>query len=468
MKLFLADWIHLDRAFVPDAAVLVDDDGRIVAAGPRAAVRARPDALAAEVVDLEGKALLPGTISAHSHSFQVLLRGTSDHPASFRDWVKQHLYPLVERLDHESLEAGALLCFAQMARAGVTSVGEFHYLQNAPDDYAPDADRLAEIVIGAARRVGIRIAFLRAIYDVQERFGQARMVEPPAQSAEHIRALAARYRDDPFVHVMPAPHSLHGATREAIELGAGLARELGTRWHIHLAEQRGDVGYAERFHQATPLRVLDRWGLVDERLVAVHGIWLDAGEQKLLAERKAALVSNPSTNQILGDGIAPLSELVALGVPVALGTDLNQSPSVFQEMRQAEMLQRVHHLRMGMIPTAGGGAPDPQRLFDMGTRHGATVLDLAAGVLEPGRYFDAVALDLSDPSLLPGSLLGGAAILSAVTCCVVGKSAVRDTFVGGRPVIRDGKLVNLTWLEVVERLKKAKALPRLEGVPGAT
>lgn len=459
MQVVLADWTYRDDAFHAGQAVLVDDAGRIAAVGPREQVLARPDAAGASRLDLAGRALLPGTVDAHSHSFQVLLRGTSDHPASFRDWVRGHLYPLVERLDEDSLEAAALLCFAQMARAGVTTVGEFHYVHNA-EDYTPASRRLAGVVIGAARKVGLRVAFVRALYDVQERLGQGRFAESPAAAADAIRALAAEHRGDPFVSVLPAPHSLHGATREAITTGAALARELGTRWHIHLAEQQGDVGYAERVHGATPLRVLDAWGVLDHRAVVVHGIWLSPDERRLLAERRAGLVSNPTTNMALGDGIAALTELADLGATVALGTDLNARPSIFDEMRTAEYLQRVKHLRMGMIPTGGrdGATPDPARLLAMGTRHGADVLGVEAGALAPGRWADLVAVDLHDPSLLPAGVLGGRALLSAVTSSIAAESAVTDVLVGGRAVVRDRALVGVSLPEVAGRLRRAKAL----------
>lgn len=459
MQLFLADWVYLDDAFQKSAGVLTDDAGRIVATGGRDALLARPDAAKATKVELSRRALLPGTIDAHSHSFQVLLRGSSDHPASFRDWVRAHLYPLVERLDEGSLEAAALLCFSQMARAGVTTVGEFHYVHNA-EDYTPASARLANVVIGAARKVGLRIAFVRALYDVQERLGQGRFAETPAAAADAIRALRKEHAKDACVSVLPAPHSLHGATRDAISTGAALAKELGTRWHIHLAEQQGDLGYAQRVHSTTPLRVLDDWGLLDERTVVVHGIWLSPDEQRLLVERRAGLVSNPSTNMALGDGIAPLTELVGLGATVALGTDLNARPCIFDEIRTAEYLQRVKHLRMGMIPTGGkeGVAPDPVKLLTMGTRHGADVLGVDAGALAPGKWADLVALDLHDPSLLPAGVRGGRALVSAVTSSVAAESAVTDVFVAGRPVVRERALVNVTLGEVAERLQGAKAL----------
>src|SRR5262249_40880753 len=143
------------------------------------------------------------------------------------------------------------------------------------------------------------------------------------------------------VQVLPAPHSLHGASEEAIREGARAAAQLGVPWHIHLAEQRDDVAFARERYGETPLRVLEKWGVLDARTVVVHGIWLDEGERELLAARKGALVSCPLTSLSLGDGVLDLPDLVKRGVTVALGTDMDASPCIFSEMRAAEALQRA-------------------------------------------------------------------------------------------------------------------------------
>lgn len=454
MQLFRADWIHHQGALVAGAALLIDDAGRVAAIGPAAEVLAHPGAAGATPVDLAGHALLPGTITAHSHCFQVLLRGAGDHPASFRDWVRGHLYPLVERLGPDGLEAAALLCFTQMARNGITTVGEFHYLHNALD-MSPLGPELSRRVIAAARRVGLRITLLRALYDVQQLRGQGRFAEPPAQAADAIRTLARDHRSDPAVRVLPAPHSLHGATREAIETGAALARELDGPWHIHLAEQQDDLETARRLHGHSPLQALDALGVLDRRTVLVHGIWLSEAEQDLLAARGGGLVTNPATNMALGDGIAPLAGLLRRGVPVALGTDLNAAPNVFHELRLAEMLQRTQALRMGVLATARGGAPDPRLLFEMATRHGATLLGVEAGALEPGRWADLVALDLEEPALLPASLRGGDELLAAICGSAAAEQAVRASWVGGRQVLRDGEVIGLDRRELAARVRAA-------------
>lgn len=455
-KLLTADWIHHQGTFRRDHALLVDGMGRIAAAGPLEEVQSRPGAATIQHRHLAGCAIAPGTVSAHSHAFQVFLRGAGDHPRGFRDWVTTYLYPLIEALDDDALEAASLLCFTQMLRAGITTVGEFHYLHNGLGDYADRGNDLSRIVIRAARRVGLRVALIRTIYDVHTKSGQGRMAQPVARSVELTRELAQEYADDPGVTVLPAPHSLHGATRAAIEASAALARELDTRWHIHLAEQEEDVPFARGAHGATPLDVLESWSVLDERTVLVHGIWLSEAERALLAERKGALVSNPTTNMALGDGIAALTDLRRRGVPVALGTDMNAAPNVFQEMRIAEYLQRVEALQMGCLPRAGGETPDPEQVFAMGTRHGGQALGLEVGLLEAGQWADLLVIDLEDPSLFPAAGLGGDALLNVLSSAMVPETAIREVHVGGRRVAQDGAPVDLHLDELSSRVRVAQ------------
>ena len=455
-RLWTADWIHHQGTFRADHALLVDDEGRVAAIGPRAEVEASPAAAGAARRDLTGRAIAPGTVSAHSHAFQVFLRGAGDHPRSFADWVTRVLYPVALALDDQALEAASLLCFAQMARAGITTVGEFHYLHNGADFGARGED-LAQIVIGAARAVGVRIALIDALYDVARRPGQRRMTRTVEDAVASVRRLAAATADDPAVTVLPAAHSLHGATREAVEAAAALARELDCRWHIHLAEQRGDAAHSQEAHGGRPLNVLERWDVLDARTVLVHGIWLTPDEQALLAARGAALVSNPTTNMALGDGVAPLPALIEHGVPVALGTDMNAAPNVFQEIRVAEHLQRVQALEMGCLPRArGDDPPDAQRLFAMGTRWGGEALGLKVGALEVGWWADLLVLDLEDPSLLPAALLGGDALLNALSSSMVPQTAIEEAWVGGRQVIADGALTGIEPAALAAKVRAAR------------
>ena len=435
--------------------MLVDGEGRVAAVGEEAEVAARPDAAGAERRDLAGHALVPGCVNSHTHTFQVLLRGNGDNATNFRDWVDGHLYPLVERLDESALAAAATLAYAEMALSGTTSVGEFFYVHHGPEGKG-DANRHAEAVVEAGRRLGLRVALLRTMYDLGTKPGQARFRETVDDAVENTRRLARRFASDPRVAVRPAPHSLHGASEEMVRAGAALAAELGSTWHIHLAEQRGDVPFARERYGASPLEALERMGVLSDRTVLVHGIWLDERERALLAEREGALAYNPLTNMALGDGIAKIPDLVSRGVTVSLGTDANNRLNLFDEMRAVEYLQRVEALEMGVVP---GAAADSRGtalpLFEMGTAGGARTLGLEAGRLEPGLWADMVALDLSDLSLWPAAAAGGDDLLNAVVYSMEARSAVRHSWVAGRPLVVDGRLASVDAEEVREAVRRA-------------
>ncbi|MBI3724375.1 amidohydrolase family protein [bacterium] len=456
MRVWKAGWTWRSGELREREAILVDEDGTIVLAGPASEVERDARSREAPVEDLPRFALLPGLVSAHSHCFQVLLRGWADHPRDFKDWVSRCLYPLVLALDDDSLEAGALLCFGQMLRAGITTVGEFQYVHNAPDG-TPRGNDLDRLVVRAARSAGIRIALLRTLYDARAREGQRRFAEPPAEAAARTRELARELEGDRAVTVLPAPHSLHGASAEAIRAGAEIARERGTRWHIHLAEQRDDVELSRERFGATPLRTLAALGVLDERTVVVHGIWLDESERALLAERGVALVSCPLTNLALGDGVLDLPDLVRRGVTVGLGTDMNAAPCILSEMRAAESLQRARLFRMGVLPNEArpGAAParSARALLELGTSAGARTLGLEVGTLARGEPLDALLVDLADPSLAPAAALGGEALLNAVVSSM-SPQAVSHVLVGGGVVVRDGVLVSREAREAGARVAR--------------
>jgi 5-methylthioadenosine/S-adenosylhomocysteine deaminase len=401
------------------------EDGRITAVGPLAELRPPPTggSQAPEpVIPLPGRLLVPGGVNAHNHSFQSLLRGLGDD-LDFFGWRDRVLYPFSRRLDARAIEIGAAFAFAEMLRHGITTVVDFFYVQAG-------GNANAEAAIRAAERVGIRLVLARAFYDWTGAPPEYR--ETVTEATGRCRELMAGHAGDPTVSVQPAPHSLHAASPEMIRAAAALAEEARVPFHIHVAEYRAEREQVEARHGLTPVRYLDRLGVLGPRLVGVHCVWLDGGEVELLAERGARVAYCPSSNMILGDGVTRLREMRALGVPVALGTDggcTNNRLSIFEEMRMAALLQKVTHL--------DGTAFTAEEAFRLGTVGGGEVLGLAVGEIAPGRLGDLVALDLGHPSLHPPTAL----IKSVVYA--LSPQAITDVWVHGRRVVRDGSLASL-------------------------
>ncbi len=218
---------------------MLAEDGVIVAVGDPAEVRGRSRAAAgARRLDWSRRAMVPGTVNAHNHSFQSLLRGIGDD-LPFLEWRDRALYRYSPRLGAEDMATAALFAFGEMLLHGVTTVCDFYYLNAQGNDHA-------SATIEAARRLGIRIVLARCFYDWDG--APAAYRESIPQAVAHFEALhrALPRSGPPPGDVQPAPHSQHGASPAMIEAGAGCARDAGEPWHIHLAEEQYQVDAVAR------------------------------------------------------------------------------------------------------------------------------------------------------------------------------------------------------------------------------
>lgn len=427
-RIFVADYVYINDGFKPGYAVVVRD-GRIQDTGPQAELIARYPA--AEKVNWAGKAIVPGTVNAHNHSFQSLLRGIAiDRP--FLEWRDQALYRYTPLMDEEAVYTGALLAFGEMLRYGVTTVSDFFYIHNGGT--AND-----EAVIRAAADVGIRLVFASTMYDWNGAPQAYRETVPEAVA--RTRKLAVKYQGNPMVTVQPAPHSPHAASPEMIRAGHRLAQELDTPFHIHVAEEMFEVEETQRDYGLRPVHYLDSLGVLDERMIAIHLVWLEDSEIRLLGERGCALAYCPSSNMILADGITRIPDLLQSGVRIALGSDgacSNNRISVYEEMRMCSLLQKVARLD-GTCITA-------RQVYEMGTRRGGALLRLPVGSIAAGNYADFNALDVSDLSLAPRHELFANMVYS------MQPGAITDVVVGGNIVVESGRLATFPERQISKRV----------------
>ncbi|CAN5667451.1 amidohydrolase [soil metagenome] len=433
MRALVSKLVWSGDSFAEDCSVLVERD-RIAGVVARSSIPS-----GAELDDWGNVALVPGTINAHGHSFQNLLKGFADDRA-FDSWRDDVLYPFSERLDGDAIYAGALFAFAEAVLAGATTTVDFFYLHD-------DGNDNAEHVIRAARDIGIRLVLARAFYDIDAPTrAPARYREGRDDAADRCRELAARHDGDAMVSVQPAPHSLHAATPETVRKALEVARELDVPCHLHLAEAAYERDQVRRRYGTTPVRLLAREGLLDERLVTVHSVWIDDEEMDLIAEANAAVVHCPGANAFLGDGCARVPEMLARGIRVALGPDggcANNRQSVFDEMRMASLIAKAR--------LCDGGALDAPAAFGLGTRGGGDVLGLPVGSFARGGYADLVALDLDDLSLHPVATIERQVVSSMQA------TAIATVMVGGEVVAQRGRLTRFDLAEVRARVAETTA-----------
>jgi 5-methylthioadenosine/S-adenosylhomocysteine deaminase len=427
-----------DRALVAGVArgetAVLESGGAIVAVGDPHDVAALPEAADAAVVRWRRKAMFPGTVNAHNHSFQSLLRGIGDD-LPFLEWRDQALYRYSPRLDAEGMATAALFAFGEMLLHGVTTVCDFYYINAGGNEHA-------SATIEAARRLGMRVVMARCFYDWDGAPAAYRETVP--QAVANFQALHARYHDRErrLVSVQPAPHSQHGATPAMIEAGAGCAKDAGVPWHIHLAEEKYQVEQSLERFGARPLHAVAGLNVDLATMNVVHACWFDEGERALLAERGGRLAYCPGSNMFLGDGVTDVVDLVARGVPVGLGTDggcSNNRVSVLDEMRMCALLQKVAR--------TDGQAITAEAVWTMGTSGGGRLLDLPVGDLAPGLRCDLVAADLDDPSLWPEQALAKNLVYA------LSSRAITDVVVDGEVVVAERRLTRVPQDEIQERVR---------------
>ena len=353
-----------------------------------------PGTAPGEATELPG-VVLPGLADAHSHAFHRALRGRTHHRAgagSFWTWRDQ-MYALAGRLDPDSLLGLARAAFAERALAGVTSVGEFHYLHHDPDGrpYA-DPNAMGHALARAASEAGIRLTLLDACYlasglgpdgdrpldGVQRRFSDG--------TAEAWAARVAALRDGPGLRIGVAAHSVRAVPRAALSLVAGAA--AGRPLHVHVSEQPAENAACLAAHGLTPTGLLAEEGLLGPATTAVHATHVTEADIALLGGSGTTVCVCPTTEADLADGVGPARALRDAGCPLALGGDQHGVSDPFAEMRALEMHER--------LVTGERGRFTPKALLDASTAHTAIGWP-GAGRLSPGARADLVAVRLDTP-----------------------------------------------------------------------
>jgi 5-methylthioadenosine/S-adenosylhomocysteine deaminase len=435
-KIYKPKYVYTNDTFYENYGVAVSGN-EIVKIAPFEELKDTYDTYEEEIwTDL---IMVPGTVNIHNHCFQSLLRGlVCDRP--FLEWRDNALYKYSRRFTREHIYGGAVFAFSEMMKYGVTTVSDFFYLHN----FGPESD---EIIIKAAKDVGIRLVLARTMYDWEG--APKGYVESVSQAVENTRYIAKKYNNtDGMVKVLPAPHSLHAATPEMVQAGHALAKELGTGFHIHVAEEMFEVNEVKAaFGGLTPVELLDKLGVVDERMTIVHGVWLKPSEIELLGERGASLAYCPSSNMFLADGITDIPAMLKNNVTIGLGSDgacSNNRISVFEEMRMVALLQKAN--------TCDALSLNYKDSFKMGTENGGRILGMPIGKIEEGYKADFVGIKIKDMSMQPISKSGEQLMPNIVYS--MQPTAIAKVVVDGKLTVNKGGNLTISEGEVIEKVQK--------------
>jgi len=493
---WVPDLLYVAGRFESDLALVCDVSGRIVRL-------ARHDELTDEKrIPLPRRAILPGMVNAHSHAFQRVLRGrteyrTSNRADSFWTW-RETMYSAATRLTPEDIYDASRMAFLEMALGGITAVGEFHYLHNAPAGRSyDDPNLLAKEVMRAAGEVGLRIALLRVAYarsgfQTETNPKQARFIESDSEVyLKNVESLVSvrsptvregrlandalpngRASDTAWIGV--APHSVRAVPLDYLRRVIDYANLHNLKVHMHVAEQPAEVSACIAEYGRSPIALLESEALLSERFTAVHAIHVTPKAIPSFGKSGAIVCACPTTERNLGDGVVPADEYFKHGVPMCLGTDSHAQIDLLEDARELEYHLRLQKLERAVLdggnPTVREGAasfvhdPDAsqrnstlpdgrvsaiaRRLFDCATINGARSIGAPGGALERGMPADFFTVDLDDPSIAGASQDD----LLASTVFTLSRAAVREVVVGGKPIVSEGQ--HLIQEEVVERFNQ--------------
>ncbi|MFZ0218204.1 MAG: formimidoylglutamate deiminase [Candidatus Dormiibacterota bacterium] len=374
---------------------------------------------------------MPGLANAHSHAFHRALRGrTETGRGTFWTWREQ-MYALAATLTPAICLALARATYAEMALAGMTCVGEFHYLHHDPEGrpYA-DANVMGRALLQAAEEAGIRITLLDTCYlaggfGVPPEGAQRRFSDGDADRwAARVDDLGA----PAHARIGAALHSVRAVPAEQMGTVVAWAARRACPLHVHLSEQRVENEECEREHGRSPTRLLGDRGVLAARTTAVHATHVDPADVEALGSAGVTACLCPTTERDLADGIGPGRPLAAAGCPLALGSDGHFVIDGFEEARALELDERLRTEQRGHWTAA--------ELFDAASGAGHRALGWGdAGRLAPGQLADLVTVRLDGPRL------AGAGPAFALEAVLFGATAgdVDRVVVGGRDVVRAGR-----------------------------
>jgi 5-methylthioadenosine/S-adenosylhomocysteine deaminase len=383
---------------------------------------ASPQFRSEQFIDAAGAVLMPGLVNAHTHLYQVLLRAVwEDLP--LMPWLKR-IYGAAQALRPEHFYAGSLLGCIEAIRSGVTTVCEHNFLNPDP--------QCAFETVRAIRESGLRAVFARTIMDTGEIVPECTK-EKPEVAFGRIESILAQHKGIENLTFMTGPNT------PPINTTPALLKEIrrfadanGIGISAHVAESKSVVECVRQQHgKKGVVEFLQQFGIPGHNSIFAHSVHVSEDEIAILKETGSSVSHNPVSNMMLGDGVAPVVEMLRQEVNVALGTDgaaSNHSQDLFDTMKSASLLQKVHHQNAGVIK--------PYDVLRMATVGGAKALGLGSvcGTIEAGKRADLIVVDLETIHAQPIN-----DVYSQIVHCA--KAAdVQTVIVNGEVLMKDREL----------------------------
>ncbi len=388
--------------------------------------------IALETLDADGCLILPGLVNTHTHAPMVCFRGMADD-LPLMDWLQHHIFPAEAKImNADTVFHGATLAVAEMLLSGTTTFADGYFFES----------RVAQ----AASCAGIRAVAAEGFID---------FAPPDAGTVRrHVRKAESFIREwigSELITPAVFCHSPYACAPRTLRSLKDCADAAGVPFFIHLSETREEVRNILEGEGLSPVRYLDRLGVLNESTVAVHCVWLDDGEIEILADRGVRVSHLPESNMKLACGIAPVPRMLARNVKVGLGTDGCASNNDLDMLREMDTAAKLHKLAL-LDPTV---LPDTA-VLRMATRGGAEALGLdgVIGSIEKGKKADLILIDTRRPHLTP--------LYNPYSHIVYAASGddVITSVIGGRIVVRDRKLLTMDPGPSIARVRETAAALR--------
>ena len=390
-----------------------------------------------QFIDATGCVLLPGLVNAHTHLYQVLLRAVWED-LELMPWLRR-IYGCARVLRPEHFYAGSLLGCVEAIRSGVTTLCEHNFLNPSPD--------CAFETIRAIQDSGLRAVFARTIMDTGEIVPDC-VKEKSEAAFRHIESLLAKHKGGSGLTFMTGPNTPPiNTTPELLKEIRRFADDKSIGISAHVAESKSVIECVRQQHgKGGVVEFLHQFGLPAPNSIFAHSVHVSQDEIALLEQTGTSVSHNPVSNMMLGDGVAPIVEMLRQGVNVALGTDgaaSNHSQDLFDTMKAASLLQKVHHQDAGVI--------EPYTVLRMATAGGAKALGLSSvcGTIEVGKRADLVLVNLETIHSQPIN-----DIFSQIVHCAKA-SDVQTVIVNGEILMRDRQLRRLDDNRILANAKIA-------------
>jgi 5-methylthioadenosine/S-adenosylhomocysteine deaminase len=358
--------------------------GAVAIDGPDIVAVDRPDAIAAryraaETISALNQIVLPGLVNTHTHAPMVLYRGLADDLA-LMEWLQKYIFPAEARtVSPEFVRVGTRLAALEMIESGTTTYADMYYFE----------EEIAE----ATRTAGLRGVLGQTVI----RFPSPDAKTPVEAVARAERFIAA-FKNDALITPAVAPHAVYTSDTAMLLACAHLARRSGAPILIHLAETEDEVRQSREQHQMTPAAYLESIGFWSPRTLAAHGVWMTPDDIAILKRHAVGVAHNPESNMKLASGAAPVTQYLAAGIPLGLGTDgaaSNNDLDMFEAMRQASFLAKHTTHDPTAVPA--------RTALEMATIGGAKALamDRWIGSLEAGKRADLIMVSTGSARQTP-------------------------------------------------------------------